>query len=95
MSVVVKHDMTGPPTDASTCFNFWNSLQPDSAPLYCLHSFILPHCLLYILALFIPQMSVDDESSGWQLTESDPGVFTYVVIKYGNHQYDLVNGRDI
>ena len=23
-------------------------------------------------------MSVDDETSGWQLTESDPGVFTYV-----------------
>ena len=25
-------------------------------------------------------MSVDDETSGWQLTESDPGVFTYVLI---------------
>lgn len=25
-------------------------------------------------------MSVDDETSGWQLTESDPGVFTYVCI---------------
>lgn len=24
------------------------------------------------------KMSGDDESSGWQLTESDPGVFTYV-----------------
>ena len=24
-------------------------------------------------------MSVEDEQSGWQLTESDPGVFTYVV----------------
>lgn len=24
-------------------------------------------------------MSADDDSSGWQLTESDPGVFTYVV----------------
>lgn len=23
-------------------------------------------------------MSAEDDSSGWQLTESDPGVFTYV-----------------
>jgi len=23
-------------------------------------------------------MSEDEDSSGWQLTESDPGVFTYV-----------------
>ena len=25
-------------------------------------------------------MSGEDDSSGWQLTESDPGVFTYVVL---------------
>lgn len=25
------------------------------------------------------EMSGDDDSSGWQLTESDPGVFTYFV----------------
>ena len=28
-------------------------------------------------------MAEDDDSSGWQLTESDPGVFTYVE----HHQY--------
>lgn len=27
-----------------------------------------------------PAMSSEDESSGWQLTESDPGVFTQVFI---------------
>lgn len=25
-------------------------------------------------------MSEDEDSSGWQLTESDPGVFTYVCL---------------
>lgn len=29
---------------------------------------------------FNTEMSRDDDSSGWQLTESDPGVFTYVFI---------------
>ena len=27
---------------------------------------------------YVSSMSGDDDSSGWQLTESDPGVFTYV-----------------